>query len=192
MLRLQHNEMQGKNLAAPAFLAAGSRDGDRLAHMAAAVRDLALRGVSVRRLSSLYETEPVGLAGDRALLNGVIEVGVAPPEELLRICLEVEAGLGRVRRHGKGEDPDPGPRPLDLDLLICGDSVLDEPGLVVPHPRLHLRRFVLVPLAEIAATARHPVLQADIATLLARCPDRSWVRPFADPAAWADAAASLK
>lgn len=188
-----HNGMKPKNLTGPVLLAAGSRDGDRLAHMAGAVRALAARGVAAARLSSLYETEPVGLAGDRPLLNGVMEVSPAPPpRELLRLCLEVEAGLGRRRSHSSPGEPDPGPRPLDLDVLIYGALVLDEPGLVIPHPRMHLRRFVLVPLAEIAGAARHPVLETDMSTLLARCPDRAWVRPFASPAKWAEAAASLK
>jgi 2-amino-4-hydroxy-6-hydroxymethyldihydropteridine diphosphokinase len=185
--------MQPKNLTGPVLLAAGSRDGDRLAHMAEALRALAARGVIPVRLSSLYETEPVGLAGERPLLNGVMEVLPAPPpRELLRLCLEVEAGLGRLRGQRRPGEPDPGPRPLDLDVLLYGTLVLDEPGLVIPHPRMHLRRFVLAPLAEIAGAVRHPVLETDVATLLARCPDRSWVRPFASPGKWGEAAASLK
>lgn len=185
--------MQPKNLAGPVLLAAGSRDGNRLAHMAGAVRALAARGVLPVRLSALYETEPVGLAGDRPLLNGVMEVAPAPPpRELLRLCLEVEAGLGRIRSPRRSGKPDSGPRPLDLDVLLYGAVVLDEPGLVIPHPRMHERRFVLVPLAEIAGAVRHPVLGADVATLLGRCSDRAWVRPFAGPSEWAEAAASLK
>jgi len=182
--------MQTLDLSVPVLLGAGSRDGDRMAHMAAAVRALADRGVAARRLSSLFETEPVGLPGGRPLLNGVLELTQAPPpRELLRLCLEVESSLGRRRSDHPPGVPDPGPRPLDLDLLLHGSIVLDEPGLVVPHPRLHLRRFVLVPLVEIAPHARHPVLGEEMATLLARCPDGAWVRPFATAHAWADAAA---
>jgi 2-amino-4-hydroxy-6-hydroxymethyldihydropteridine diphosphokinase len=185
--------MQTHDLSGPVLLGAGSRDGDRMAHMAAAVRALADRGVPPLRLSPLFETEPVALPGSRPLLNGVLEVTDAPPpRELLRLLLEVESSLGRRRAEHPAGVPDPGPRPLDLDLLMYGATVADEPGLVIPHPRLHLRRFVLVPLMEIAPAARHPVLGEDIATLLARCPDRSWVRPFASARAWADAAASLK
>jgi 2-amino-4-hydroxy-6-hydroxymethyldihydropteridine diphosphokinase len=107
-------------------------------------------------------------------LNAAAEVETeGAPRELLAACLQAERGQGRVR----GEKD--GPRTLDIDLLLFGSEVRREPDLELPHPRLHLRRFVLVPLAEIAPEAVHPVLGLSVKELLARCPDRSEVRPFA-------------
>src|SRR5262245_28933309 len=159
-----------------AFLGLGSRDGDRSSQITEALRLLTQREVEVLRVSSLYETEPVGLTDGRALLNAAAEVTTTQePEQLLATCLAVEGLMGRRRAP---ETPDQGPRPIDLDILLFDDLVKTRPGLILPHPRLHLRRFVLVPLAEIAPSLRHPVLAEDMATLLAVCKDTSWVRPF--------------
>jgi 2-amino-4-hydroxy-6-hydroxymethyldihydropteridine diphosphokinase len=95
------------------------------------------------------------------------------PRDLLQACLAIESAAGRVRELRNG------PRTLDLDVLLFGDTVLREPGLELPHPRLHERRFVLVPLAEIAPDARHPVLGLSVALLLERCADRSQVELLA-------------
>ena len=105
-------------------------------------------GVRVRRRSALRETAPVGGPPQGPFLNGVAELEVAPglgPADLLRRMLEVERRLGRVR------DERWGPREIDLDLLLFGEETRNEPGLVLPHPRLRERRFVLGPLAEIDA-----------------------------------------
>ena len=183
--------MQDSGLGRRIFVGAGSRHGDRMAMLGDGVRLLREQGVRAMRLSSIYETEPIGLEGDETLLNGVLETDPdVTPERLLEACLEAERRLGRARRPGIPGGPDQGPRPLDLDVLLCGPLVLDRPGLTVPHPRLHLRRFVLMPLAEIAPDARHPLLHADCATLLTRCPDTSWIRLHAPPSAWERAAAS--
>ncbi|HKY32681.1 MAG TPA: 2-amino-4-hydroxy-6-hydroxymethyldihydropteridine diphosphokinase [Candidatus Polarisedimenticolia bacterium] len=175
------------------LLGAGSRHGDRLTLLGEAVRLLASRGLRVALFSSVWETEPVGLPKGPPLLNGALALEAAlPPEAVLAACLEVERVMGRSRSPlplpGR---PDPGHRPIDLDLLLAGPAVLDLPGLSLPHPRLHQRRFVLEPLAEIAPRAVHPVLRRDIASLLRDCPDRSWVRRFASAEAWR-AAASLQ
>jgi len=171
-------------LAEAVFLGAGARDGDRLSSLSIALRMLEARGVVVRKASSLYETEPIGLPGGRTLLNAAVEVeSPHPPQKLMQICLGVEEDLGR-RRGARAGEADPGPRPIDLDLLLWGARVVNEPGLVIPHPRMHLRRFVLVPLAEIAPRAIHPALGADVAALLARCKDRGRVALWKPPAAW--------
>ncbi len=122
----------------------GSNLGDRRAHLEAAVRGLAAVG-EILRVSSFRETAPVGGPPQPHYLNGVVVVATEwTPPALLAAAQEIERGAGR-ERGGRW-----GPRTLDIDLLLYGDRILREPGLVVPHPRLHERLFVLEPLAEIA------------------------------------------
>ena len=152
--------------------------------MTHALRMLGARGVSVRLASSLYETEPIDLPGERTLINAAVEVASPhSPEELLRICLGVEEDLGR-RRATRPDGPDTGPRPIDLDLLLWGGREIRQPGLTLPHPRMHRRRFVLVPMAEIAPHVVHPTLGADMTTLLSRCEDPGRVELWQPPSAW--------
>jgi 2-amino-4-hydroxy-6-hydroxymethyldihydropteridine diphosphokinase len=107
---------------------------------------LAAERLGASRLSTIRETEPWGYLDQPAFLNAVAELETAlPPRALLERLLELELELGRER----GAGPRWGPRTIDLDLLLYGDETVDEPGLVVPHPRLHERRFVLEPLAEL-------------------------------------------
>jgi 2-amino-4-hydroxy-6-hydroxymethyldihydropteridine diphosphokinase len=152
------------------FLGLGSNVGDREANLLAARRGLEARGFRIAALSSLYLTEPVDAPPQESFLNAVAggETSLSP-EALLQACLDTERALGRVR------DVPRGPRTIDLDLLLYGNEVRSGPGLVLPHPRMHERRFVLVPLAEIAPGARHPVLGLTAADMLRRCPDRSQV-----------------
>jgi len=129
-----------------AFVGIGSNLGDREAHLRAAVDCLrAEDGIEVVAVSRLRETEPVGPVEQGPFLNGAVEVETElPARELLARLLDVEARLGRIRAERFG------PRTIDLDLLVYGDEILDEPGLTLPHPRLHERRFALEPLAELA------------------------------------------
>jgi 2-amino-4-hydroxy-6-hydroxymethyldihydropteridine diphosphokinase len=132
---------------ARAFVGIGANLGDRERALRTALELLAERpGIDVVRVSALRETDPVGYLDQPRFLNGAAELRTElPPRALLAELLDVERALGRVR----GEGPRFGPRPLDLDLLVYDDAVVDEPGLVVPHPRLHERRFALEPLAEL-------------------------------------------
>ena len=123
------------------------------------------------RVSSIYDTDPVGFREQESFLNLVAEVDWdGEPRELLRRCLAVEKVMGRERRVRNG------PRTLDIDILLCGNRIHREAGLEIPHPRLQERRFVLVPLEEIAPGIVHPVLGLTVRELLARCPDTSGVR----------------
>jgi 2-amino-4-hydroxy-6-hydroxymethyldihydropteridine diphosphokinase len=130
-----------------AYVALGSNLGDRGATIHAAVDALAADPeIDVIAVSALRETDPVGYLDQPRFLNGAAAVETdLEPRALLERLLAVEASLGRTR-----EGPPMGPRTIDLDLLVYGDSVVDEPGLEVPHPRLHERRFALEPLAELA------------------------------------------
>lgn len=156
------------------FIGFGSNLGDRLDFCDRAVTLMSLLPHSlVTGVSSLYETEPLpeNNPGPQWFLNGVVRLeSDLTPRSLLDVCREVEKSLGR--------DPDhrDGPRTLDLDILLYGTRLINEPGLIVPHPRLYLRRFVLAPLAELAPELRHPQLNKTMQELLAQLTDRSTVR----------------
>jgi 2-amino-4-hydroxy-6-hydroxymethyldihydropteridine diphosphokinase len=157
-------------MSARAYIGLGSNLGDREAALERALAALGRRGFRVAARSSLYWTEPVGGPPQEWYLNAVAAGHTTlAPEELLRVCLDVEQELGRVRGVRNG------PRTLDADLLLYSDEVRHGAALALPHPRLHQRRFVLVPLCEIDPGARHPLLELTAAELLARCPDRSRV-----------------
>ena len=125
-------------------------------------------GTKVLRRSSLYRTEPVGFTEQDWFVNTVVEIRtVLTPRELLKALREVEDGMGRVR------GPKWGPRLIDLDILLYGQEVIEEEGLVIPHPLLHKRRFALGPLCEIASYAIHPAFGVSISGLMDRLDDES-------------------
>ena len=158
---------------ARSFLGIGSNEGDPVRRIESALRRLPEWGVAVVRSSSLYRTEPVSGPPQDWYVNAVAEVELeGEPAELLRICRSLEALEGR-RRLGRNA-----PRTLDLDVLLFGALVLDSPELTVPHPRFRERRFVLVPLVEIAPDVRDPVSGLTMRELLSRCPDRHTVLPL--------------
>ncbi len=156
-----------------AYIGLGSNLGDRAGNLLLAVRGMMNASLAVVRLSSIYETEPMDVREQPAFLNMVAELAVnplPPPEQLLARLLRIEYALGRRR------DVRRGPRTIDLDLLLYGTEQRATPFLTLPHPRLHRRRFVLTPLAEIAPYLVHPTLQRTFGELLAETPAEPEVR----------------
>lgn len=143
------------------YLGLGSNLGDRERNLREAIHHLR-RVVHVSAVSDLYETEPVGIKAQPWFLNAVLAATTRlAPMELLRACQAIE------RRLGRPDTSRSGPRTIDIDLLLYDDLVLDSAALTLPHPRLHERRFVLEPLAELAPELRHPRLKRTVRELLA-------------------------
>ena len=154
-----------------AYIGLGSNLGDRAGNLLLAIRCLIEANFSVNQLSGIYETEPVDVDSDVNFLNMVAEVHVSDvrPTQMMARLLRIEYVLGRRDKSLKK------PRTLDLDLLFFGREQIDTPFLTLPHPRLHLRKFVLVPLAEIAPQFVHPTLHKEIRELLHSSDDMSFV-----------------
>ena len=155
-----------------AYVGLGSNLGNRAACLLLAVRGMLDAGLDVIRLSHVYETDPVDNENQPPFLNMVAELRgstLPSPETVMARLLRIEYSLGRTR------DVRMGPRTIDLDLLICKDAQLETEFLTLPHPRLHNRRFVLVPLNELVPTLVHPVLGKSIGELLANTNDKASV-----------------
>ncbi|HED30747.1 MAG TPA: 2-amino-4-hydroxy-6-hydroxymethyldihydropteridine diphosphokinase [Prosthecochloris aestuarii] len=158
------------------FIGAGSNIGDRLTYLQEACNMLAaLDGTSISGISRVYRSDPVGITDQPEFCNIVIRLETElQPEELLRGCLEIEILLGRPASHRKW-----GPRVIDLDMLFYDTMILEGPDLILPHPELHNRKFVMLPMLDIADPL-HPVFSKSIRQLLESCNDRSQVEPVAD------------
>lgn len=141
------------------YLSLGSNLGDRAENLRTAIEKLAELG-SVTAISSFYETEPVELTAQPWFLNCAVKLDTEKmPRQLIAGILSLEQSMGRQRKQKKG------PRTIDIDILFFGHSVIEIPSLTVPHPKLHERRFVLEPLAEIAPELRHPIFKRTIREL---------------------------
>jgi 2-amino-4-hydroxy-6-hydroxymethyldihydropteridine diphosphokinase len=157
-----------------AYLSLGSNVGDRAKNLCDAIAALRSAGVQVVRVSSLYETEPVDYLDQPWFLNCAVEAETELAAlDLLRALRAIETEMGSKKLVVKG------PRLIDIDIVLYGNEVINTPELQVPHARMHLRRFVLEPLAEIAPNLQHPVSHLSISRLLARTPDKSAVRSAA-------------
>src|SRR6266853_805906 len=155
------------------YLSLGSNIGDRAKNLRAAIDELPHAGVAVTRVSSFYETEPVDLREQPWFLNCAVKVETHfDAIMLLRALREIEAKMGSRKLMAKG------PRLIDMDILLYGTETINTKELQVPHPRMHLRRFVLVPLAEIAPEVVDPELKKTVKQLLEGTPDNSTVRRF--------------
>jgi 2-amino-4-hydroxy-6-hydroxymethyldihydropteridine diphosphokinase len=154
-----------------AYIGIGSNLGDRAGNLLLAVRGMLEASIEVTKLSAVYETEPVGIESDQNFLNMAAEVRVrqVSPSQLMARLLRIEYLLGRGDKSVKK------PRTVDLDILFFGQHRVDTPFLTVPHPRLHQRRFVLIPLTEIAPNFVHAVFQKEVRELLNETEDRSHV-----------------
>ena len=152
------------------YLSLGSNVGDRAGNLNAAIDRLRDAG-DVVAVSSFYETEPVEFAAQPWFLNCAVKLNSEKmPRQLLRAILDIEKKMGRRRVQKKG------PRVIDIDIILFGNSIVAVKGLTIPHPAMHVRRFVLEPLAEIAPEARHPVLKRTVRELRDSLPAGQEVR----------------
>lgn len=153
------------------YLSLGSNIGNREANLKVAIAALPSAGVKVIKVSSVYQTQPVDFLDQAWFLNCVVEAETQLlPLDLLQALRAIETKMGSRKQFPKG------PRLIDLDILLYGNAVIETPELQVPHPRLAQRRFVLVPLTEIAPNLRHPRWSGTASELLAATPDNSEVK----------------
>ena len=149
-----------------AYLLIGGNLDDRFQNLQHAIELIEEQCGDIIAISSIYETAAWGNINQPSFLNQVIVLHTEfTPEELMTCLLDIEEKLGRIRKEKLG------PRTIDIDILLIDDLIVKTYNLTVPHPSLHLRRFALIPLAEVAATIVHPLMKRTIAELLTDCPD---------------------
>jgi 2-amino-4-hydroxy-6-hydroxymethyldihydropteridine diphosphokinase len=157
-----------------AYLGLGSDLGDREGNLRLAAEEIGRSAGSIIELSPVYETEPVGFRGKGDFLNMVICIETTlSPSSLLKVIMVSEKNLGRVRSETRNIS-----RVIDIDLLLYSDEIINDNSLIVPHPRMHERKFVLVPLNDIAPGLVHPHLGKTISELLEECTDSSHIMPY--------------
>ncbi len=153
------------------YIGIGSNLGDSLKNCRKAIQRISnTKGIDLQAISSFYKTEPVGIKEQNDFINAVVEIKTdILPLELLDVLQKIESEMGRIK-HVKG-----GPRIIDLDILFYGQHVIHEPNLIIPHPDVHRRRFVLEPLCEIASYCIHPSFGVSIRGLKDRLHDHKRV-----------------
>lgn len=155
----------------------GSNQGDKIAILQKAGERLQQLSIAPIVVSSLYESEPWGFEAEEWFLNQAVKIETdLKPHDLLRSILEIERSLGRVRQNGDGRIAGYSSRTIDIDILLYENFVSETVDLQLPHPRMHLRRFVLMPLSEVAPGLIHPVLNVSIKKLLEECKDKSKIK----------------
>lgn len=153
------------------LISLGSNMGDRRLHIQNAVRSLEHAGLKIERISGLFESEPWGTSTGQSFYNICLTAEYQyDPIFLLNLSIKIEQESGRTRSIRNA------PRTLDLDLILADDLVISTSELVLPHPRMEQRKFVLVPAKQIAPDWIHPVAKKTVAQLLDECTDNSWVR----------------
>ena len=158
-----------------AYLCLGGNLGDRESSIKTAISKIGQEAGNVSSVSKIYETEAWGVTNQNAYLNLCIELKTElDPESLISALLKIEHDLGRERNLYHTYEP----RIIDIDVLFYNDMVLEFNHLTVPHPRLHLRKFVLIPLNDVASSFMHPVFRKTVSELLEECPDNSEVKLF--------------
>lgn len=158
-----------------AYLCLGGNLGDRELAIKEAIAKIKLEAGEVSAVSKIYETEAWGVTNQNAYLNCCVELKTEfDPERLINILLKIEHDLGRERNLYHTYEP----RIIDIDVLFYEQVVLEFNHLTVPHPRLHLRKFVLIPLNDIASHFSHPVFKKNVMALLNECPDTGEVKLF--------------
>ncbi len=158
------------------YFSLGSNIGNRKRNLLRTLRLLGRRGIAVKRVSSIYETEPVGFKAQNRFLNLAVEGETElQPRALLKQCKQIERDLGRTKTRRFG------PRIIDIDILIYDNSIVNTKELTLPHPRLASRNFVLIPLVEIAPRVKHPLNLKTMRYLLNHSPDKAGVEKYCKP-----------
>ncbi|MDF2447860.1 MAG: folK [Bacteroidota bacterium] len=158
-----------------AYLCLGGNIGNREDALKKAIWDISEKAGTIESRSQIYETEAWGIDNQQAYLNQTVKIQTElSPVELIECLLNIEKNLGRQRNFKLQYEA----RTLDIDILFYNDLILKEEHLIIPHPRMHLRKFVLVPLNEIAPNYLHPELNKSIFNLLKECEDHSEVKPY--------------
>lgn len=160
-----------------AYLLSGSNQGDRVGNLEAAITSIGKLAGEIIQCSPVFESPAWGFDHPSPFLNQAIKLKTSlEPEELLKTLLSIEDDCGRTRNNMDEYEA----RTLDIDILLYENAIIKSPQLIVPHPRMHLRRFTLLPLSSIAANIVHPVIHKSIQELLKECPDDSIVRESKD------------